>query len=279
MPYLGAARPAAASTPANAPRSSARWMASGLVPTTGHAGRLQGARQAQRGLPTELDDHASERAAGLLGVHHFEHVLQRQGLEVQPPGRVVVGRDGLGVAVDHDRLVTGVGQRERRVHAGVVELDALADPVRPAAQDDHLGPVPGRDLGLVVVGGVQVGGAGGEFGRAGVHRVEHRPHAETPADLPDAGLAHPAQLADLGVGEAGPLGGPQRVGVQRLCLPGGATPSGGTTSLAPPLRCAGRRRPPGTPRCASRPAGYPAVTPAARRAGGPDSLAGTIASP
>ena len=206
MPYRGAGRPAAASTSANAPRSSARWMASGLVPDDGHACRLQRARQAQRGLPAELDDHARHRPAGLLGMHHLEHVLQGQRLEVQPAGGVVVGGDGLRVAVDHDRLVAGLGQRERGVHAGVVELDALPDPVRPAAQDDHLGPVPARDLGLVVVGRVQVGGPRGELGRAGVHRVEDRPHAETPADLADAGLAHPAQLADLRVGEPGPLG-------------------------------------------------------------------------
>jgi hypothetical protein len=35
VPYFGAASPAPASTSANAPRSSARWMASGLVPTIG----------------------------------------------------------------------------------------------------------------------------------------------------------------------------------------------------------------------------------------------------
>ena len=35
MPYRGAGSPAAASTAPNSPRSSARWMASGEVPTTG----------------------------------------------------------------------------------------------------------------------------------------------------------------------------------------------------------------------------------------------------
>ena len=38
-----------------------------------------------------------------------------------------------------------------RVHARVVELDALPDPVRPGAQDQHLRPVRRRDLGLLVV--------------------------------------------------------------------------------------------------------------------------------
>ena len=35
MPCRGASSPAAASTEPNSPRSSARWMASGEVPTTG----------------------------------------------------------------------------------------------------------------------------------------------------------------------------------------------------------------------------------------------------
>ena len=78
-----------------------------------------------------------------LGVDDLEHVLERERLEVQPVARVVVGRDRLGVAVDHDRLEAGVRQRERRVHARVVELDALADAVRARAEDDDL--ACGRD--------------------------------------------------------------------------------------------------------------------------------------
>ena len=59
-------------------------------------------------------------------------------LEVEPVARVVVGRHGLRVAVDHDRLEAGVVQREAGVHAGVVELDALPDAVRARAEDDDL---------------------------------------------------------------------------------------------------------------------------------------------
>ena len=70
------------------------------------------------------------------------HVLERERLEVQPVDRVVVGRDGLRIAVDHHRLVALVAQREGGVTAAVVELDALADPVRPAAEDHDLGRDP-----------------------------------------------------------------------------------------------------------------------------------------
>src|SRR2546429_520012 len=57
-----------------------------------------------------------------------------------------------------------------------------------------------------------------ELGGAGVHRVEHRPHAEAPADLPDDGLGGAAQLGELRVGKAVLLGHGQRPGVQRLGL-------------------------------------------------------------
>ena len=75
-----------------------------------------------------------DRTGLLLGVHDLEHVLERQRLEVEPVGGVVVGGDGLGVAVDHDRLearaALALAERHRGVDAGVVELDALPDPVR-----------------------------------------------------------------------------------------------------------------------------------------------------
>ena len=57
-------------------------------------------------------------------------VLAGERLEVQAVGRVVVGRHGLRVAVDHHRLEAGVAQGEAGVDAAVVELDALADAVR-----------------------------------------------------------------------------------------------------------------------------------------------------
>ena len=72
-----------------------------------YAGVLERLSESQRGLSTKLHDDARYRSRGLFGVHHLQDVLQRQRLEVQPVGGVIVGRDGLGVAVHHDRLVAG----------------------------------------------------------------------------------------------------------------------------------------------------------------------------
>ena len=80
----------------------------------------------QRRLAAELDDHA----LGPLDLDDAEHVLERQRLEVEAVGGVVVGRDRLRVAVDHHRVAARLADGHRGVHAAVVELDALADAVR-----------------------------------------------------------------------------------------------------------------------------------------------------
>ena len=173
-------------------------MDSGLVPDDRHAGLLQPARQLQRRLAAELDDDALRA----LQVHDLHDVLEGQRLEVQAVRGVVVRGDGFRVAVDHDRFVADLLQREGGVHAAIVELDALADAVRPAAEDDDLLPAGRRRLALLLVGRVQIGRGGGELGGAGVHALEHR----TDAGL-QPGLAHDVfldaeQRGQAAVGEA-----------------------------------------------------------------------------
>ena len=104
----------------------------------GDAGVVQRVGELEGRLAAELDDDAVERAVLLLDAEDLEDVLEGQRLEVEAVGGVVVGGDGLGVAVDHDRLVAGLGEREAGVAAAVVELDALADAVGAAAEDDDL---------------------------------------------------------------------------------------------------------------------------------------------
>ena len=102
-------------------------------------------------------------SGGEFGVVDLQHVLKGQRLEVEAICGVVVGGDGLGVAVDHDGLEPVLAQRQRRVHAAVVELDALADAVRPAAQHHDLLLRRRLGLALFLVGRVHVGGVGGEL--------------------------------------------------------------------------------------------------------------------
>ena len=129
----------------------------------------------------------------LLGLDDVERVLERERLEVEAVGGVVVGRHGLRVAVEHHRLVARVGEGEAGVHAAVVELDALPDAVRPGAEDQHLLPAGVRDLVLVLVGGVVVRRRGLELGRAGVDGLERGAHAGRQPGRPHVGLGHRPQ--------------------------------------------------------------------------------------
>ena len=103
-----------------------------------HAGLFQRGGELERRLAAELHDDALERALRLLRGDDLQHVLGGERLEVEPVRGVVVGRDRLGIAVDHDGFEARRGEREAGMAAAVVELDALADAVGAAAEDDDL---------------------------------------------------------------------------------------------------------------------------------------------
>ena len=71
--------------------------------------------------------------------------------------------------------------------AAIIELDALADAVRPAAENDDLllvrrrGFVDGAAVKRHFVGRIHIGRRRSELGGAGVDALEHRPHAERAA--------------------------------------------------------------------------------------------------
>ena len=123
-------------------RSSARSIDAGLVPSTGMPAASSVCASFSGVCPPSATITPGERAGPSRAqrVADVAHVFDGERLEEEPVARVVVGRDGLGVAVDHHRLVARVGQRERGVHAAVVELDALADAVRAAAEDHDRRP-------------------------------------------------------------------------------------------------------------------------------------------
>ena len=75
----------------------------------------------------------------------------RQRLEEEQIAGVVIGADRLRVGVDHHRFDAQLPHRERRLHAAVVELDPLADAVRPAADDDDFGSVGEADFVFDVI--------------------------------------------------------------------------------------------------------------------------------
>ena len=171
-----------------------------------HPGQLERRLAAERHHDPGDAGAAGKLRRSHLDVDHVADVLLGEGLEVQPVAGVVVSGHRLGVAVDHHGLVPGLRQRERRVDAAVVELDALADPVGARPQDDDLGPVGRGHLAHVLIRGVVVGGLGLELSRAGVDRLEC---GATPAAMRAArylGRWHLPQIAELLVGESELLG-------------------------------------------------------------------------
>ena len=103
-----------------------------------YIGFLQRVREFQRRLAAELHDDAMQAAVLFFGLDDLEHVLGRQRLEIQPVGGVVVGRHRLRIAVDHDGFVAGIVQREAGMATAIVELDALANSIGSAAENDDL---------------------------------------------------------------------------------------------------------------------------------------------
>ena len=177
-----------------------------------HAVGFQRTRQFQRRLAAVLDDHAPR----LLDIDHFQHVLERQRLEVQPVRRIVVGGHRFRVAVDHDGLEAGFAQAQRRMHAAVVEFDALADAVRTAAEHHHLAPRRRPGFALFLVARVHVGSTGGELGRAGVDPLVDRADAQRPAMLAHHALIDAEQRRQAAVGEALALQRAHCAGIQRV---------------------------------------------------------------
>ena len=197
----------------------------GLCAHNVYAALLEHARQLKRGLAAKRHHDA----VGALDIDDIHDVLIGERLKVQAVRGVVVGRDGLGVAVDHDSLKAAGRQRVARMYAAVVELDALANAVGAGAQDHGLGLARRRGLvggnallGIraravdVLVGLVVVLRGARELGGAGIDRLHAGNHAQTLAVGTHKALVRASQRGNLGVARAVLLEQAHRVGVDIL---------------------------------------------------------------
>ena len=166
------------------------WVPMMVQPLAARAGG-----EVERRLAAELDDDGV-RSLPLVDV---QHVFERERLEVELVAGVVVGGDGLGIRVDHDGFQAELLEREGGVDAAVVELDALADAVRSAAEDHDLLFLAGAGLVFVAVGGIVIGRVGLELRGAGVDEAVGGEDAR--------GLAGGADLRLGAVGERWRAGG------------------------------------------------------------------------
>ena len=162
------------------------------------AGLFERLGELERRLAAELHDDA----LWIFAVNDFEHVLEREGFEIEPVARIVVRAHRLGVAVHHDGLETRFRQRHHGVHAAIVELDALADAVGAAAQDDDFLARSRRRLVFLLVGRVEIRRMGLEFRSAGIHLLVDGPDAEAVSRSAHRSLVRALSSGDVQVAEA-----------------------------------------------------------------------------
>ena len=157
-----------------------------------------------------------------------------------------------GIRVDHDRLEALLAQRERRLHAAVVELDALPDAVRAAAEDDDpASPVAAlRSLPRSC--------SRGTASPPGIRRRRCRPCCRSggfrarPAARARRASVSPRRSRELAIAEPHPLHAAQSIAASTPAQrgdtrspPRAALPSGrGTTGRSPSARRSRRRRGP-----------------------------------
>ena len=116
------------------------------------AGFFQAAGEVERGLSAELDDDAFDKAAGFVegsAIEPFadvQNIFMRQRLEKKQIAGVVIGADGFGIGIDHDRFQSEFLHRECGLNAAVIEFDSLADAIWTAADDDDFGFVGEADF-------------------------------------------------------------------------------------------------------------------------------------
>ena len=170
-------------------------------------------QKALRGLETGLTGLDRVRELEDASPSEIENALARA-----TPDRLLVAAEALrhGFTIQRINEIAGFDpwflEREGGVAAAIIEFDALADAVRPAAEDDDLPRF--ADFGLVFgfaeqwgfVGRVEIGGGGVEFGGAAVDALIHRANAKLEADLAHFLLSHsPGEAAERVVDDARPV--------------------------------------------------------------------------
>ena len=145
-----------------------------------------------------------------------QHIFGRQGFEKQQIARVVVGADGLGIAVDHDRLDADLAKRITCMATAVVKFDPLADPIRSTPEDHHplLAWLLRRRFVFGLITAVVVRSVGLEFRCTCIDGLVRR--SDSAGDPPGSYLLVVAceQCRQLPIGKTGLLGPPHLLDLQ-----------------------------------------------------------------
>ena len=123
--------------------------------------------------------------------------FERERLEIETIGCVVIRGDGFGVAIDHHRFVAVFLEREGCVAATIVELDSLPDAAGSTAENDDLRAIDGAGFVFLFVRGIEVGREGFEFRGASVDALEYGYNAKLVAAGANGSRFHVPQFSEL----------------------------------------------------------------------------------
>src|SRR5207237_1885228 len=145
-------------------------------------------REVESGLSAELREDGDAGATFVLEYRGDRLFVER--IEVQPRGLVEVRRNGLRVAVHHDRGYAALAKRRCRLDAAAIELDALTDADRSASQDHRLRAGERGGLVLLLVGRIEVRRDRFELRGAGIDHLVDGSDPPLRAQAPDVDGKH-----------------------------------------------------------------------------------------
>ena len=147
-------------------------------------------------------------------VDDLKHVFQRQWLEIQSVGSIKVGRYSLGIAVDHNGFIAIFTHRESGMHTAIVELNALTDTVRTAAQHHDFFLVGGIGFALFLIGRVHICRIRCKFTGTGINALINRTHIQHATQFADLAVFNFQQFCQTTIREAFAFQSQQRVFVE-----------------------------------------------------------------
>src|ERR1041384_3436926 len=169
---------------------------------------MQSVREIEGSLSAKLHDHAFR----LFDVDDVHHVFERERLEVQSIGSVVVSRDSFWITVDHDGLESGLVKRKRCVAAAVVKLDSLPDAVWTRTEDHDLASIGRRCFVFSFVSRVEVRRVRFKLGAARVYSFINRHDSQTLPISTNFILGTLSQVGETTIGQCYLLESSQLIG-------------------------------------------------------------------
>lgn len=176
------------------------------------AGLLEPQSDVLRQLTTDADNDAIS-SFKFVDVHDS---FEAQLFEVESIGFIEIGRDSLGVVINHDGLLALSSDCPGTGNGTPIEFDTAADSV-DTTSEDHGTVLVELDVVLSsVVGSVKVVGVSRELGSQGVNSLDEGRDLVSLSNLSDFSLGSLGQLGDLFIRESSSLGGHHDVPVDLL---------------------------------------------------------------